>query len=281
MNVQMPGAHRYVGERTPRKEDGRLLTGRGQFVDDVRLPGMMHVAYARSPVARGRIVSIDMDAAHDLPGVHEIYTQEDFADVHMDVMNFFFGPCIAPVTILADGRVAHVGDPVCMVIAETRAIAEDAAALIEIEIEEEDPVVSLADARNGPPVHPGMENNIAQEMGDEDIDEDLQAALDNAAHTISKTIVHQRIAQSPMECRGCVATTDGSEELTIWIGCQSPHLVALDLARTGPARNGDPRVRQGCRRRIRPEELPVARGNRSDCRLPQVRPTAQVDRGPV
>ncbi len=226
MNVQLPGAHRYVGARTPRKEDARLLTGRGQFVDDVRLPGLMHAAYARSPVARGKIVSIDMEAARDLPGVHAIYTQEDFAEIKLNVMNFFFGPVVAPVTILADGRVACVGDPIVMVIAESRSIAEDAAALIEIEIEEEEPVVTLADARSGPPVHPGMENNISQEMGDEDIDEELQAALDNAPHKISKTIIHQRIAQSPMENRGCVATTDGSEELTIWIGCQSPHLVA-------------------------------------------------------
>lgn len=226
MNVQLPGAHRYIGERTPRKEDGRLLTGKGQFVDDIRLPGMLHCAYARSALARGRIVSIDKAAALELPGVHEIYTHEDFAHVPLKVMNFFFGPVEAPVTILADGRVACVGDPVAMVIADSRAIAEDAASLIDIEIEEEDPVVTLADARSGALVHPGKESNIAQEMGDEDIDEDLQAALDGAAHTITRKIHHQRIAQSPMETRGCVATTDGSEEMTIWIGCQSPHLVA-------------------------------------------------------
>lgn len=226
MNYQMPSAHRYVGERTPRKEDGRLLTGRGQFVDDVRLPGMMHVAYARSPVARGKITSIDMAAAREVPGVHAIYTQADFAEVKIDVMNFFFGPCLAPVTILADGQVAHVGDPVCMVIAESRAIAEDAAALITIDIAEEDPVVTLADAREMGPIHANMESNISQEMGDPEIDEDLQAALEGAAHKVTKTIIHQRIAQSPMENRGCVATTDGAEELTIWIGCQSPHLVA-------------------------------------------------------
>ncbi|MDG2003412.1 MAG: xanthine dehydrogenase family protein molybdopterin-binding subunit [Novosphingobium sp.] len=226
MNVQLPGAHRYIGERTPRKEDARLLTGRGQFADDVRLAGMLHIAFARSPVARGTITAIDSAAAREVPGVHAIYTQADFSGVALNVMNFFFGPCEAPVTILADGRVSCVGDPVAMVIADSRAIAEDAAALIEIEIDEEDPVITLADARGGAPVHPGKDDNIAQEMGDEDIDEDLQALLDGAAHTITRTIHHQRIAQSPMETRGCVATCDGSEEMTIWISCQSPHLVA-------------------------------------------------------
>ncbi|MGE3691502.1 MAG: xanthine dehydrogenase family protein molybdopterin-binding subunit [Novosphingobium sp.] len=226
MNIHVPGAHRYVGQRTPRKEDGRLLTGKGQFADDVRLPGMLHIAFARSPVARGAITAIDKAAALEVPGVHAIYTQEDFASIKVDVMNFFFGPVTAPVTILANGRVACVGDPVAMVIAESRAIAEDAAALIEIEIAEETPVVTIGDARNGPAVHPGIEGNIAQQMGDEDVDEDLQAALDGAAHTFTRSIRHQRIAQSPMECRGCVATCDGPEEMTIWIGCQSPHLVA-------------------------------------------------------
>jgi len=226
MNVHTPSAHRYIGERTPRKEDARLLTGRGQFADDVRLPGMLHCAFARSPVARGKIISIDMDAAREIPGVHAIYTQQDFAGVELRVMNFFFGPCEAPVTILADGRVACVGDPIAMVIADSRAVAEDAAALIDVAIEEEDPVITLADARRGPPVHPGMDDNIAQEMGEEEIDEDLQAAIDGAAHVVTRKITHQRIAQSPMETRGCVATCEGAEEMNIWISCQSPHLVA-------------------------------------------------------
>ncbi len=226
MNLHVPGAHRYIGERTPRKEDARLLTGRGQFADDVRLPGLLHCAFARSNVARGKIVSIETAVAREVPGVHMIYTQADFAAIKVDVMNFFFGPVTAPVTILADGRVACVGDPVAMVIADSRAIAEDAAALIEIEIEEEDPVVTLGDARTGPPVHPGMADNVAQVMGDDELDEELQAKIDAAPFKVTRAIRHQRIAQSPMECRGCVATCDGAEEMTIWIGCQSPHLVA-------------------------------------------------------
>ncbi|MBW8754155.1 MAG: xanthine dehydrogenase family protein, partial [Sphingomonadales bacterium] len=126
----------------------------------------------------------------------------------------------------ANGRVACVGDPVAMVIAESRAIAEDAAALVELEIEEEDPVVTIADARTGPLVHPGTETNIAQEMGVAEVPEPIQAIFDKAAHRVTRTIRHQRIAPSPMEARGCVASADGAEELLIHISCQSPHLVA-------------------------------------------------------
>ena len=72
---------------------------------------MLHCAFARSAVARGRITAIDMAGALEVPGVHAVYTQADFAHVPLRVMNYFFGPCEAPVTILADGRVAYVGDP--------------------------------------------------------------------------------------------------------------------------------------------------------------------------
>ena len=84
MNAEVPGigaAARYIGKRVLRKEDPRLLTGRGQFVDDISLPGMLHCAFARSPIARGRIVSIDSTAARDVPGVHAVYTAEDLAKV--------------------------------------------------------------------------------------------------------------------------------------------------------------------------------------------------------
>jgi aerobic carbon-monoxide dehydrogenase large subunit len=217
---------RMVGERVPRKEDARLLTGRGQYVDDVRLPGMLHCVFVRSPAARGRITRLDTAAARALPGVHAVYTHADLAGVPLKMMTFFFTPIESPISLLADGRVACVGDPVAMVIADSRAIAEDAAALVELAIEEEDPVVTLADARGGPLVHPGRESNVAAEMGAAEIPEPVQAALDKAAHRVTRTIRHQRIAQSPMEARGCVASADGAEELTIHISCQSPHFVA-------------------------------------------------------
>ena len=234
MNVLNPresvGALRYVGERVARKEDGRLLTGCGQFTDDVRLPGMLHVAYVRSATARGRIVSIEMEAAREMPGVHAIYTQADLAALPVNMITFFFTPIESPGALLAEGCVTCVGEPIAMVIAESRALAEDAASLVEVVIEEERPVVTIADAKTGPLVHPDKDDNIAAEMGDEDALETIQPLLDGSAHVITQTIHHQRIAQSPMECRACVASPDGAGEMTVWIGCQSPHLAARYLS---------------------------------------------------
>jgi carbon-monoxide dehydrogenase large subunit len=225
MNAGVP-FRRMVGKRLIRKEDGRLLTGHGQFTDDVRMAGMAHCVFLRSPVARGRIATLRTEAALELPGVQAIYTHADLGAVPIQMMTFFFTPIASPISLLANGRVACVGDPVAMIIAESRAIAEDAASLIDLVIEEEDPVVTIRDAMTGPLVHPGNESNVSQEMGVAEIPEPIQAILDKAAHRVTRTIRHQRIAQSPMEARGCVAAFDGAEELTIHISCQSPHFVA-------------------------------------------------------
>ncbi len=220
------GAARYTGQRVLRKEDPRLLTGRGQFVDDISLPGMLHVAFARSPIAKGHILSIDMDAARDMPGVHAIYTQADIAHFNAQMLSFFLTPPEVEITPLASDRVCYVGEPIALVIADSRALAEDAAALIEVEYDAETPVVTIADARNGAAVHAACPDNIAAEIGDEELDDDLAAALNGAAHLITQKVIHQRISQSPMETRGVVATREGPEELTLYITCQSPHMIA-------------------------------------------------------
>lgn len=229
--VRGVGATRLIGQRVPRKEDGRLLTGKGTFVDDVALPGMLHAAFHRSPVARGRIKSIDLSAARDLPGVVAVFTAEDLKKRKVEFMTFYFTPAEIPMAPLAEGDVRYVGDPVVMIVAQDRYIAEDAASLVVVEYEEDAPVVTIADARRGPAIHPGTESNVAQVMGIED-DEDLEEALAAAPHLVTSTVVHQRIAQSPMETRGVVADPHGEGELVVYITCQSPQLVArwLQLA---------------------------------------------------
>lgn len=217
---------RYFGKRVARKEDPRLLTGRGQYVDDISVPGMLHVAFTRSPIARGDILSINTEMARDIPGVHAIYTQEDLASFNVEMLSFYLAPQDAETTPLANGRVAYVGEPVALVIADSRHIAEDAASLVEVQYDEQDPVVTIADARRGPPVHPGTDDNVNGQMGEEELDEDLAELLNNAPHLIKHRVVHQRISQSPMETRGVVAVRDGAEELTLYITCQSPHMVA-------------------------------------------------------
>jgi aerobic carbon-monoxide dehydrogenase large subunit len=226
MNHADVATGRYIGQSVRRKEDPRLLTGRGQFVDDIALPGMLHVAFARSAIARGAILSINVDSAREMPGVHAVYTQGDLARFKVDMISFFFLSPEVPMTPLADGRVAYVGDPVALIIADSRHIAEDAASLVEIEYAEEEPVVSIADARRGMPVHPGTDSNVAAQMGDDAIDAELDALLKAAPFHITHNVVHQRISQSPMEPRGIVVTRDGGEELTLYATCQSPHLVA-------------------------------------------------------
>ncbi len=219
-------AGRYIGQRTLRKEDPRLLTGRGQFVDDISLPGMLHVAFARSPIARGRILSIDTTAAKELTGVHAVYLAADIDRPGFEMLSMYLRPTEVPTPLLAIADVRQVGEPIALVIADSRAIAEDAAALIEIEYEELTPVVTIAQARNGPPIHPGSDSNVASEAGDEDMDEGLAALIAGAAHRVTHKVVHQRISQSPMETRGIVAQANGAEELRLYITCQSPHMIA-------------------------------------------------------
>jgi len=221
---------RFVGQRLPRKEDARLLTGRGCYVDDVDLPGMLHCAFVRSPVARGKIRGIDASAARDLPGVHAVLTAEDLAPLGVQMISFFLispppGPKVHP---LASGRVAHVGDPVALVIADDRYIAEDAAGLVEVDIEVEPPVVTMQAALDGgAPVHPDWEGNVAATEARPD--PELDAVFRTAPHVVSRTIRHQRISQSPMETRGVVVSKSG-DELTVYISCQSPPIVARLLA---------------------------------------------------
>ena len=220
------GAARWIGKRVNRKEDARLLTGRGQYTDDVVLPGMLHVGFARSPIARGKVLSIDVSTALDVPGVHAVYTAKELAEQPITLMSFFFTPSEVPVTPLADTYVQYVGDPIALVIADTRAIAEDAAALIEAEYEELEPVVTIADAKAGAPIHPTTDSNVSAEIGDEEPEDELAATLGGAAYRITQKVVHQRISQAPMENRAILASREGPEELTLYITCQSPHNIA-------------------------------------------------------
>ena len=150
----------------------------------------------------------------------------DLAYPGFQMMSMYLRPTEVETPLLASGDVRYVGEPIALVIADSRALAEDAAALIEIEYEELDPVVTIADARNGSPVHPGSDDNIAAEAGDEEISEEIAALIAGAATRVTHKVVHQRISQSPMETRGVVATRDGNAELRLYITCQSPHMIA-------------------------------------------------------
>jgi carbon-monoxide dehydrogenase large subunit len=213
----------------PRKEDMRLLTGHGTFTHDIVLPGMLHCAFVRSPIAYGRIVSIDLAAARELAGVHAVLTARDLARIPVKLMRFHLVPVELPVAPLAADWVRHVGDPVVLVVAANRFIAEDAASLVEIAYEEHEPVVTIGDARGCPPIHPTTDSNVAAQEGDDRPDEELERLLADAPHLITRTFVHQRVSQSPMEGRGVVAVKQGPSELVVYFGCQSPHSSARSL----------------------------------------------------
>lgn len=225
-------AARFVGTRVPRKEDRRLLTGRGTYVDDVVLPGMTHCAFVRSPIARGRIVAIDLEVARVMPGVHAVYTAADLARYPAALTGLYGSHTSAQTSIrpLAEQDVRYVGDPVAIVIADTRYQAEDAAALVEVEYDMETPVVTIEDAAAGAPVHPGLESNLVEHLSSAP-DPEIDALFESAAHVVTGRIVHQRQAHAPMETRGIVAARQGTGEMLIHASCQSPHMVAryMDL----------------------------------------------------
>ena len=130
-------ATRYAGTRVPRVEDNRLLTGRGTFVDDISRPGMLHACFVRSPFARARINGIDAAAALALPGVRAVFTAGDLNPGVKEAWHAVAGKNIpdTPRPPLAEGEVKFVGDPVALVVAESRYLAEDAAELVDVDYE--------------------------------------------------------------------------------------------------------------------------------------------------
>jgi carbon-monoxide dehydrogenase large subunit len=138
---------RFVGQRVQRKEDRRLLTGKGTYVDDVVVPGMLHAAFLRSTVARGRITRLDVTAARALPGVVAVYTAADIDTLRPRFFNSAMDQPDLPYPdngLVARKDVRFVGDPVAIVVAESRALAEDGAALIEVDYAVEPPIVGIA-----------------------------------------------------------------------------------------------------------------------------------------
>lgn len=230
---------RYFGQRIKRNEDLRMLTGQALHVDDVDLPGMLHVAFYRSGYAHGRILSIDVAAAQERPGVVAVYTAEDLGDYWQP------GPLLVspPPTIdritfnprtqvpLAKDKVRFVGEPIVMVVAESRYIAEDALADIWVDIEPLDAVVDLEQAlgEDVPLIHEDLPSNMAahviQEKGN------YEAIVDQADLVVKRRLVYDRGTAAAMENRGIVAHWDAkSQQLTLWDTTQAPIPIRNGLA---------------------------------------------------
>jgi carbon-monoxide dehydrogenase large subunit len=226
------GAARYTGTRVRRVEDPRLLQGRGVFVDDVVRPGMLHVCFVRSPLARARLGAIDAAAALALPGVHAVFTAADLNPGVHEQWYTSMGKDIpdTPRPPLAEGEVRFVGDPVALVVADNRYVAEDAADLVDVDYDPLPPVVDYATARESDAlVHESYPANVAGSLGAE-MSDDLTTVFSSAAHRVEVTVRQQAYAPVPMESRGLIAEWSG-DELTVWAATQAPHEVRMFLAR--------------------------------------------------
>jgi carbon-monoxide dehydrogenase large subunit len=218
------------GVSVPRLEDRKLLRGEGRFVDDIKLPGMLEAGFVRSAHAHAKINGIDKSAALDIPGVHAILTITDLKPLlHIDRLIVGLpSPSYRQDRnrpALAGGETVHVGEPIAIVIADDRYIAEDAAALVDVDY---DPLPAIADAKTAladgaASVHDGAPHNLLAEfdMAYGDIDE----AFAKAPHVFQESFHQHRGGGHSIECRGNVAAYDPLDDrLTLWSSTQTPHV---------------------------------------------------------
>jgi carbon-monoxide dehydrogenase large subunit len=229
---------RYFGAPIKRNEDARLLRGRALFVDDVEFPDMLHAAFLRSAVAHARIRGIDVSAARRRAGVVAVYTATDLGDYWQPGPLLVPPPPIAGITFnqrtqvpLGKDKVRHVGEPLAVVIAENRAIAEDALADIVVEL---DPLPAVADIEraldpSAATVHDDLRSNVAAHV--RQTKGDYAAALARAAHVVRRRLRYDRGTSSPIETRGVVARWDArAGQLTVWDTTQAPVFLRGGLA---------------------------------------------------
>ncbi|GGM79957.1 carbon monoxyde dehydrogenase large subunit [Thermopolyspora flexuosa] len=211
--------------RMLRKEDARFIRGKGRYVDDVRLPGMLHLAILRSPLAHARIVRIDTSAAEAHPKVKAVVTGAMLAERGLAWMPTLAGDVQA---VLATDKVRFQGQEVAFVVAEDRYAARDALELIDVEYEPLDPVIDVrrALAPDAPVIRTDLEgktdNHIFDwETGDA---EETERAFASADVVVSQDIVYPRVHPAPLETCGAVADYDRvSGKLTLWSTTQAPH----------------------------------------------------------
>ena len=222
----------YVGRPLKRTEDPKLITGRGQYVDDITLPGLAHLAFLRSPHAHARVAALRTDAARSAPGVIKIATAGDLGPLRpLSFMATVPGLKQVPCPYLAGAVVDATGVPVAAVVAESPSMARDAADLIQVEYE---PLPAVADPERGlepgaPLAHPELGTNQAFSWPLKG--GDAESAFARAAHVVKVRLDHNRLAGAPMEPRGVLARYDsGSDELTLWLTTQNPFLARADLA---------------------------------------------------
>ncbi|MFI7671725.1 xanthine dehydrogenase family protein molybdopterin-binding subunit [Nocardia sp. NPDC049526] len=234
MSAAQTRADTYAGTRVSRIEDLRLLTGAGSFVDDVSRPGMLHACFVRSPLPRARIAGIDTAEAVALDGVYAVFLA---ADLNLGVhdQSYRIDGAHVPTSNwppLAEDEVRFVGDPVALVVASDRYIAEDAAELVVVDYEPLPAVVDYTTAEGSQAlVHARFPRNIAGQLAGRPAEE-VAPLFDAAPNVVRQTIFQQAYTPVPMETRGVVAEWSASAgEMTIWTSTQAPHEVRGFCAR--------------------------------------------------
>jgi carbon-monoxide dehydrogenase large subunit len=226
---------KWFGAAVKRKEDPALLAGRGRFIDDIRLPGTLHAAFVRSAYPHANIRGIDAAAARKLPGVHAVLAFADLPEpVRKTALPLFVpSPAITQLYLphaLAETEAVYAGEPIAVVVAESRQVAEDAAALVAVDYE---PLPGISDAAaaiepGAPLAHAGATSNIAARMpitaGDVD------KAFAGAAHVVAERIRIHRGGPFFMECRGLVASHDASaDSYMVYVSSQGAHRIKRGL----------------------------------------------------
>src|ERR1700730_17400772 len=219
-----------IGKPRARKEDARLVTGQTNWTDNIQLPGLVHVAYLRSPMAHARITSVDVSAARQMPGVIAAFSGADFAAEQGSL------PCAWPVTRdivipahppMATEEVRYVGEAVACVVARDRYAAADAVSAMDVEYEPLPPVLDIRTAldEGSPKVHEAGNKSYEWVFQNGDLD----AAFCEAPVVIERNYRQQRLIPSAMEPRAVVCSCVGGE-FTLWSATQIPHILRLMLA---------------------------------------------------
>ncbi len=224
----------FIGARIQRTEDELLLKGQGRYVDDLPLVNVLYSAFLRSPHAHAKIISINTEAASQLPGVHKIYLHKDLpACAQKRVPILLPNPAIKHLMmqeVLVSQEVCCVGDAIAFVVADNRYIAEDACALIEVEYEIFPAVADCLKALepNAPSFHTSIPHNLAAQV--KTSFGEVETGFKNAAHVVQEVFWNNRGSAHPMETRGYAAEFhQTSGQLTVWASGQTPHLEKKNL----------------------------------------------------
>ena len=228
-----PPEFRYIGQHLPRKEDYRLLTGQGRFVDDIDIPGALHACFVRSPHAHARIVAINAEAACEMPGVVAVFTGQDLAQwtTRQRMAPPIAGLQPMEMDTLPIDKVRFQGDPVACVLATDRYLAEDAAEQVLVNYDVLPAVSTMwqALAPEAPRVDDSLSSNLLSHQHAEH--GDVAARKREAYRVIESTFSQHRQTHLPIETRGCIAVWDaGRQHLTFHVGTQVPHPYRTTLA---------------------------------------------------